>query len=243
MIIDAVFKEEEALKADFGVLMRGEKGDKGEPDYSLVAGALKGSASGNPIALSDVSPLPHEIAVSVDVNGATVQKFFGKNYSPVSSNTWTGSWTTLRPTEPLKAGKKYLLIADVTTTSSDGVVTVYDGGNGKYSYWKAGENSSYILSVGAKDCDLIWIHAQRGYVANSTNVATLNRFVIVEEQEPEPLTADKEGNISIVGNGESMTLIAEDGVTISAEYNKDTNKVINDIYQKLSALGVAVVNN
>lgn len=278
------------------------RGPEGEPDYSLVANALKGKKSGNPIALPDVSPLPHEIKVklkpeegfagekiltdqyeffsgdgvyvpnnkqydendgwcyefedgsylynagydldkivvkdgkpyrTLDVNGAVVQKFFGKNYSPVSSNTWTGSWTTLRPTEPLKAGKKYLFIADVTTTSSDGVVTVYDAGNGKYSYWKAGENSSYILSVGEKDCDLIWIHAQRGYVSGSTNVATLNRFVIAEEQEPEILTADEEGNISLVGNGESMTLIGEDGVTMEAEYNRDINKAFAELLEKI----------
>lgn len=63
-------------------------------------------------------------------------------------------------------------------------------------------------------------------------------------KEPTTYTADKNGNVSgIVANGENMTLIADSGITISAEYSKDSNKVIQDIYQKLSALGVAVVNN
>lgn len=65
MIFEAVFQEEEALNADFGVLTRGEKGDKGECDYSLVANALKGSASGNPIVIDDSSPLEHEMKVQV----------------------------------------------------------------------------------------------------------------------------------------------------------------------------------
>lgn len=42
----------------------------------------------------------------------------------------------------------------------------------------------------------------------------------------------------------TTTLVTDtEGVIISAEYNKDLNKVVNDIYQKLSALGVAVLNN
>lgn len=181
-----------------------------------------------------------DYGAGVDVNGATVQKFFGKNYAPVESHTWTGSWTKLNPTEPLKVGKKYYFIADVTTTSADDCVTVYDATNGNYSTWNAGENSLYEFTPKAnagkepKDCVLLWIHAQNGYVANSTNVATLNRFVIVEEQEPIPYTADEEGNISIVGNGESMTLIAEDGVTISAEYNADTKKYIDRRFAELA---------
>ena len=71
----------------------------------------------------------------------------------------------------------------------------------------------------------------------------MNRFVIVEEQKPDPLTADEEGNISIVGNGESMTLIAEDGVTIDAEYNRDINKVITALEQKIATQSAAILNN
>ena len=71
MILEAVFKEEAALKAEFGVLTRGEKGNKGDKgdagivDYARAANALKGSARGNPLVLSDVSPLEHEIKVKL----------------------------------------------------------------------------------------------------------------------------------------------------------------------------------
>ena len=50
------------------------------------------------------------------------------------------------------------------------------------------------------------------------------------------LTADEEGNIRIVGNGESITLIAEDGVTIDAEYNVDTKTYIDKKFAELAAM-------
>lgn len=217
----------------------GDKGDKGDPgiaDNSLSANAIKGKKSGEVVALTDVSPLEHEIKVKVSQGGATVKKY-GKNYSPVSEKTWTGSWTSFKPTEPLKSGKTYVLIADVTTTSPDQVVTVYDD-NAAIRYWNAGENSSLVFTVGAKDVDGLWFHAQRGYVSGSTNVATLKRFVIVEEQEPITYTADENGIVSgVIGNGESMTLLTDTaGVTIEAEYNRDTNKVIANLMEKIAAL-------
>ena len=53
----------------------------------------------------------------------------------------------------------------------------------------------------------------------------------------ETYTADENGNISIIGNGESMTLIAEDGVVMDAEYNKDANKVIESLVNAIISLG------
>jgi len=58
-------------------------------------------------------------------------------------------------------------------------------------------------------------------------------------------TADENGNVKgVTSLYPTTTLIAADeGTTITAEYNKDINKAVNDIYQKLSALSAAVVNN
>jgi hypothetical protein len=55
-------------------------------------------------------------------------------------------------------------------------------------------------------------------------------------KEPVTYTADENGNLSIIGNGESMTLIAEDGVTIDAEYNVDTKKYIDKKFAELAAM-------
>ena len=58
-------KGDKGEKGDRGE--KGEQGEKGESadELSLLANALKGSASGNPIRLDDVSPLEHEIAVGL----------------------------------------------------------------------------------------------------------------------------------------------------------------------------------
>ena len=54
-------------------------------------------------------------------------------------------------------------------------------------------------------------------------------------------TADKNGNVEgIIGNGEDMTLLADVGATITAEYNIDTKKYIDKKFAELSA---ALVNN
>ena len=48
---------------------KGDKGDKGDSgkdaDMSMTANALKGDASGNIVALSDVSPIPHDVNVQL----------------------------------------------------------------------------------------------------------------------------------------------------------------------------------
>ena len=61
MILEAVFKEEEAVKADFGVGFP----IGGKADYSIVANALKGTAIGSAVAMKDVSPLGHNIGVKL----------------------------------------------------------------------------------------------------------------------------------------------------------------------------------
>jgi hypothetical protein len=75
MIIDAVFKEEEALKADFGVLsvVGGGSGISLDYAHKTFANALKGSASGNAVKLCDVSPLEHEIGVKLSKEEKTYE--------------------------------------------------------------------------------------------------------------------------------------------------------------------------
>ena len=72
-------------------------------------------------------------------------------------------------------------------------------------------------------------------------------FIHIEAGESKELityTSDENGNVNgVISNGKSMTLIAENGATITVEYNKDINKVIEDINNKLSVLSAAVVNN
>ena len=56
--------------------------------------------------------------------------------------------------------------------------------------------------------------------------------------ERESHTADDDGNVdSYIGNGKILTLVANTGVAITAEYNRDANKVIENIIQAIIALG------
>ncbi len=58
----------------------------------------------------------------------------------------------------------------------------------------------------------------------------------------ETYTADENGNVSgIMANGEAMTLIADTDATISAEYNRDLNKVIADLQNAIATMGAAAV--
>lgn len=59
-----------------------------------------------------------------------------------------------------------------------------------------------------------------------------------EYKEPETYTADENGNVQgITANGEPMTLVAESGATITAEYNKDTNKAFESLVNAIISLG------
>lgn len=61
--------------------------------------------------------------------------------------------------------------------------------------------------------------------------------------EPVQHTADKDGKVAGVQNfSPTTTLIAGKGIIIEAEYNRDTNKVIADLEQKLAALSAAILN-
>ena len=56
--------------------------------------------------------------------------------------------------------------------------------------------------------------------------------------QPTTYTADENGKVEgIIGNGEDVTLIGVNGVIISAEYNKDTNKVIECLVNAIISLG------
>ena len=60
--------------------------------------------------------------------------------------------------------------------------------------------------------------------------------------EPTTYTADENGKVGVPSLYPTTTLMAGDGVIISAEHNKDTNKVLSDLYQKIADLSAAVLN-
>lgn len=326
-----------------------------DADYSLVANALKGNKSGNPLVLSDVSPLPHEIkvklgevfvkeepydtfvkngegptfdtdiaesgfyvfesvfysdsdagedrtyltleggkyidsyywsdepfavgdAVYVEVNGnhytlyftsvsrgTTVQKY-GKNLCGRSSITSKDHAIGQIDVTDVKAHGTYTLSADVTVFADDEklnrfarITVYYTDGTSKKIDGKAvdaesirdGKPRKFTVSIDTgseKEIKRFGISPINYSGGGSVNNARADNIQLelsetATEYEPyrnpEPLTAT-DGTLSIAGNGESMTLIAEDGVTMEAEYNVDTKKYIDKKFAELQALVLEV---
>lgn len=56
--------------------------------------------------------------------------------------------------------------------------------------------------------------------------------------ETQVFASNADGTVKgISGNGEPMTLVADSDVTITAQYNKDTNKVVESLVQAIISLG------
>jgi hypothetical protein len=56
-------------------------------------------------------------------------------------------------------------------------------------------------------------------------------------KEPETVSVKQDGMASIIGKGEGISLMTDtEGVTITAEYNRDVNKALADLEAKLQAL-------
>lgn len=59
-------------------------------------------------------------------------------------------------------------------------------------------------------------------------------------KDPETITAEEDGTVNgIIGNGDTVTLVADNGVIITAEYNRDLNKAFAEIYQAIATMGAA----
>lgn len=276
MILEAVFKEEEALKADFGVVNVVNK-----VDASFVANALKGTASGSAVAMKDVSPLEHNIGVKLasdtitDFSTVTLTKY-GKNLLDISKaitephnssmcsfvDNGDGTYTLTKKgqyghrtnTFPLniKAGQKATLnlrFIETFTQTEFFVRFVYADGSTEGCEFTYRGNPSIFTAV--KEVVSAYLYVGQGVADGSTIVldkAQIELGTTATEyepyKEPETVSVKQDGTATIIGNGEGISLMTDtEGVTITAEYNRDLNKAFADIYQKLSALGVAVVNN
>ncbi len=223
---------------------------------SAVANALKGSASGNPIRLDNVSTLEHEIGVKTSEGGANITKY-GKNIfnalvytkpqytkpviTEITENSIKGSfayghwlvysfsglvpnsdYTFSFKTRNGSATQNYINGASSVSTTR----TVKTNNNGTLTITFGSGDSSKFL-----DFDIYDIQLEYG-----TKATEYEPFV-----EPTTHTADENGNVSVPSNYPTTTLLAESGVTISAEYNRDINKAFAEIYQAIASIGAPAV--
>lgn len=246
--------------------------------------ALKGTASGNPILLDDVSPIEHELSVKVSQGGATVEKY-GKNlfevgekadYSSLISSTINsidrenqtitvysandGSNLFVNTKLKYQSGTYSVQAVKSTGANVRFLVRLYDengteltgssaniDGMTYNSYFKGWFKEDNSLTFTIPNTASYWcfgiVATGSGTLVTFSNIQVEMGKIATEYEKVhyETLTADENGNVGgIIGNGEDITFIAEEGVTVSVEYNKDINKVIESIVSSIISLGGSV---
>ena len=255
----AIDRANEATKQANNATDRANKAVDDMPN--TFANALKGNASGEVISLTDISPIEHNLNVKVsDVNA--ILKVFRKNlfkstnYTKGTLNANTGGINTNNPTV-----LKYTLTTDYIYLKSGAyVVSNIDGANLRYIafYNTNKEFKSATWTVRAKtfrftiteDC-YIRIDIERDASVAIDNFDTFcNEYQFMLELgttksmyelyiEPTTYTPNADGTVEGVKSiYPNMTLMADtSGVLVECEYNKDTNKVIENLVNAIISLG------
>lgn len=209
------------------------------------ANALKGSASGEAVRLTDVSPLEHEIKIKLtaesnysDFSGVTLKRY-GKNLLPYpySDTTKTVNGITF-------------------TDNGDGSVTI-SGTASDNAYFYLRRNADYgTQQINAIDKNsanngvytassriyynavnkTVTININPGTTLNETVYPQVELGVKATDYEaylpPTEYTPSSDGTVTgVLADSEDITLMTDTaGVAVNAEYNKDINKVISELY-------------
>jgi hypothetical protein len=232
----------------------------------VVCNALKGSASGNPIRIDDVSPLEHEIAVRltpyVNANGTKVTSY-GENHLPYPylNTTRTENGITFTDNGDGTVTANGIATGDVfffcdNSFTSQVVGETYHlsgcpsgGGDKKYALDCYGGGVGYARDTGSGIAVTPKDNSKMSFRIVIYSGATVNNLVFkpmlalgatATEYEPfvapTTYTADENGNVNVTSVYPTTTLIADNGVSISAEYNRDINKVIAGIIAKIGGI-------
>ena len=236
----------------------GVDGKDGENvDYNLVSNALRGSASGEVVTLTDVSPLEHTMKVKVSDPSAVLTRR-GKNLLPtIESQTYSG--VTLYHADD----GSYILDGTCTQSYnfysqnfvlSDGIYTL-SANNPRHNGLASNIVQVYSVNIGKN----IFVE---DYKANGTMTAelyyandyvfrirvqegvTYDNFIVKPQLElgptatayepyaaPQIYTPNADGTVDgVTSLYPTTTLICDtEGVTIDVEYNRDANKAFADM--------------
>ena len=209
------------------------------------ANALKGSASGEAVRLTDVSPIEHEIKIKLtaesnysDFSGVTLKRY-GKNLLPypysdttktVNGITFTDNGDGSVTISGTAAADTYFYLqrnADYGTKPINAIDKNSDN-NGVYTA------SSRIYYNAVNKTVTINIHPDT--TINETVYPQVELGVKATDYEaylpPTEYTPSSDGTVTgVSADSEDITLMTDTaGVTVNAEYNKDINKVISELY-------------
>lgn len=260
------------VTAEDGILLR-EKilgGEFIEAKFpTLFSNAIRNNATGEVVAMADVSPIVHEMSVNLSSDSITDfstvkvtkqglnlfdQESFFNQYGFVKQEdgSWLGKSVFKRVfTPPIqKQGSMYIqLKARNASTTIPFYLTVYytDGTTATACQMAVNitEMTTFSYSTNPnKTVNYIqWNHSGSGdyYIKDVIfSYGACDYEPYIGETETYTPTAD--GTVKgIIANGDPMTLITDtSGVVISAEYNADTKKYIDKKFAELQALVLEV---
>lgn len=233
--------------------------DKTKADFlknkPSVANALKGTANGEAIAISDASPIEHEMDVKVsgvsDISTVKVKKY-GKNILPYP-------YPLAPKSNPHTTNGITFTLNDDRSITISGVAT----GNAYFQLWNAVLGGKFVgVSTGGTNGDYAfspYVNYSKSnnnvslYVAKGTDLSTpvtvypqIEKGKVVTDYEPyiEPVEypVNADGTVEGVTLYEGGTTLMTDtqGAVIDCTYNRDINKVITDLEAKLNALVAAI---
>lgn len=234
---------------------------------TLYANALKGTASGEVVRLDDVSPLKHTVNVTVsgvDDPAAVTVKAQGKNLvnpsayargatrTTLSGDVFTTEFTngakhlntgyTYTPAKhpsgtytvtfvPVSAGAQACLFVYAADDNAQ-IANLYGvGANGKYSLTFTANEEFYVSVAGDNDA-----RGTHSYKLQLEVGATATAYEPYIEPVSYPVSAD--GSCSVASIHPAMTLTTDtEGAVVDCEYNRDINKVIEQLTQAIISMG------
>ncbi len=241
---------------------------KAERTYAnnSFSGALRGSASGEAVRLTDVSPIEHEIKIKLtaksnysDFSGVTLKRY-GKNLLPYPYKNTNIDYTFNGINYKVKSdgtvvlngtanAQSYFILAEPMVLNK-GVYYLSgcpSGGQGStyniyfqydnYSYYKADYGSGVKIDINEKKNCAVAIN-----IGKNTTVSNLifkpmlevgSKLTDFEERRTAvAYTPAVDGTVTgVTSISPDMTFLSDtDGIIINAEYNKDLNKAISELY-------------
>ena len=240
---------------------------KAERTYAnnSFSGALRGSASGEAVRLTDVSPIEHEIKIKLtaesnhsDFSGVTLKRY-GKNLLPYPYKNTNIDYTFNGINYKVKSDgtvvlngtaneQSYFILAGLVLNK--GVYYLSgcpSGGQGStysiyfqydnFSYYKADYGSGVKIDINEKKNCAVAIN-----IGKNTTVSNLifkpmlevgSKLTDFEERRTAvAYTPAADGTVTgVTSISPDMTFLSDtDGIIINAEYNKDLNKAISELY-------------
>ena len=245
--LTTVYNETNAIKTEIENKLANGEFDGEDVDYNLVANALKGTASGNPIRLDDVSPVEHEIAVSVS-NKSAIVKRLGKNLfdiSAVKTNQSSGviqngnGTITINVYSTTNGQKLKDLCPDLKV--GDQIAFTIESSGAKFIYLlesstQLQNGGKYLVTEDMLNSVVYFYNDPNDYDKSCiiTNIQIEYGTTTTEPEpykKPETYTPTENGTVTgVTSLCPTTTLLCDkEGVTIDVEYNRDANKVIAEL--------------